>query len=339
MALWDAFKNQFRSVIEWEPVDKEALFELWSDHGDEIKDASKLILGPGQGCVLVYEGKIKAILTEEGMYDIETSNVPFITTLTRLMQRFESEHKVGLFFFWRTQFVDQKWGTTTPVKYVDPVYQFPIELRAHGNFTFKITNPEFFFVNIVGSEPRFAIEEARTLIAARFVEPLSDLLAESGYGYTEIDRNRNELSAALREKVNAVFEPLGFELNDFRIEGTTFDEETKRRIGRVADITAESAAAKEAGVSYTELQQLEALRDAAKNEGGAAGAGVGIGAGVGLGQVMAGSMMQGAAAGTAAPTGKGSVEERLRKLKDLREKDLITQEDYEKQKIEILKEV
>ena len=47
-----------------------------------------------------------------------------------------------------------------------------------------------------------------------------------------------------------------------------------------------------------------------------------------------------AAAGTAAPSeDKGSVEDRLRKLDDLYKKGLITKEDYEKRKAEILKDV
>jgi hypothetical protein len=47
-----------------------------------------------------------------------------------------------------------------------------------------------------------------------------------------------------------------------------------------------------------------------------------------------------AAGGGAVPSGeKGSVEERLRKLDDLYKKGLITKDDYEKRKAEILKDV
>ena len=46
-----------------------------------------------------------------------------------------------------------------------------------------------------------------------------------------------------------------------------------------------------------------------------------------------------AAAGAASSQDKGSVEERLRKLDDLYKKGLITKEDYEKRKAEILKDV
>src|SRR3569623_211947 len=82
--------RQLRSVIEWKDPSPDVLFERWSEHGDEIKNASKLIVGPGQGCLFVYEGQILEAYTTPGMVDLRTGNLPFVTTLTRLMQGFTS---------------------------------------------------------------------------------------------------------------------------------------------------------------------------------------------------------------------------------------------------------
>jgi membrane protease subunit (stomatin/prohibitin family) len=43
-------------------------------YGDELKNASKLIVGPGQGCIFVYEGKVKAVLNESRLVNLETGN-------------------------------------------------------------------------------------------------------------------------------------------------------------------------------------------------------------------------------------------------------------------------
>lgn len=341
MAIWDTIKGQLRTVIEWEDASQDTLFELWSANGDEIKDASKLILKPGQGVIFIYEGQIQAVHEDEGMYELRTANVPFITTLSKYMQAFESEHKVGLYFFWRTEIVDQKWGTRAPVKYDDPVYKFPVGLRAHGNFSFKITQPEYFFTNIVGGRNQFSVNDARTIIANRFIQQLTDVLAESGFSYSEIDKNRVELAELLTQEVEKDLTTLGFTLTDFRIEGTDFDAETKTRIDRIANATAEAIAAEKVGLSYDRMQQLEALRDAAKNEGGAAGAGVGIGAGVGLGQAMAGGMFSQPqqTAPSAPQSSSGDHTERLMKLKSLFDSELISKEEYEKKKSAILDEL
>ncbi len=336
MGLWDKVKGQLRTVIEWENPDSNVLFEAWSVNGDEIKNSSKLIVKPGQGVIFLYEGKIEGVHLEEGLFDLETANIPFITTLSKFMQAFESEHKVGIYYFWQTQFLNQKWGTASPVKYDDPVYKFPVSLRAHGNFTFRITEPESFFVNVVGSRKIFEVEQAKRIMVERFVQELSDLLAESGFSYAEIDKNRMELSELLSKLIGPEFETLGFVMEDFRIEGTDFDDATKERIGRIADITAEAMAAEKAGIDYTKMQQLEALRDAAKNEGGIAGIGAGLGAGVGLGQAMMGGQNLASATTPTGAVGSETVEQRLEKLKGLSEKGLISDEEYESKKKDIL---
>lgn len=336
MIKWSGVTSQLRSVIEWENPDKDTLFQLWSGDGDEIKNASKLIVKPGQGVIFMYEGRIEDVHYKEGLYELQTDNIPFITTLKKFMQGFESEHKVGIYFFWQTKFLDQKWGTVSPIKYDDPVYKFPVGLRARGNFTFRLQDPKHFFVEVVGSEPSYSVSEARKTIVARLQQPLVDTFAESGFSYAEIDRNRDELGKALTEKLDADFYKLGFELADFRIEGTDFDEDTERRIDRIADMAAEAEAVKRVGLNYAQSQQLEALRDAARNEGGVAGLGVGVGAGMGLGQQMAQSFNS-----AALPQGVGGGDPvtRLEKLKKLLDGGLITQDEYDEKKKSILSEI
>ena len=137
MAFFDGIQRQLRSVIEWENPQENELFTRWSQNGDEIKNASKLIVGPGQGCVFVYEGKVTAVIEEEGIVSLLTDNIPFWTTITKIMQSFESEHKVGIYFYKKSRIVDQKWGTLSSIKYDDPKYNFPVALRAYGNYSIQ----------------------------------------------------------------------------------------------------------------------------------------------------------------------------------------------------------
>src|SRR3974377_1387653 len=103
--------NQFRSVIEWRNPEADDLFCKWTARGEEIKNASKLIVSPGQGAIFVYEGRVEAVNLEQGMYELHTANIPFITTLTKFMQAFERAHKAGIYYFKQTEILNQKWGT------------------------------------------------------------------------------------------------------------------------------------------------------------------------------------------------------------------------------------
>lgn len=334
MGIFDGLRRQLRSVIEWEAQDETLLFDLWSRDNDEIKNASKLLVKPSQGVIFLYEGKIQAVHTEPGLYTLGTANIPFLTTISKFMQSFESEHKVAIYFFSLAQSVNRKWGTTGPLKYLDPVYRFPVGLRAFGNFSFSLIDPVPFFTTLVAGRDRVLMEDAARIAVSRFMQPLADTLAHGGYGYTEIDKRREELSQLFKPRLAEVFQQLGLELTDVRIEHTDFDEETNGRVGKIADMIAESEAAKAAGLSYAQLQQLGAMRDAARNEGGLAGVGASIGVAAALAGQMTGPLL-----GGVQPAEATDPASRLKALKALLEDGLITQEEFEKKREKILAEI
>jgi membrane protease subunit (stomatin/prohibitin family) len=272
MGIRSLFKKQLSVVVEWKDQDKSLLFYKADVPTSEIKNASKLLVSPGQGCILVYEGKVQDVLTDSGMYFLETDNHPFITTFLKLRQAFESEHKMHLYFFRTAEVVNQPWGTANPVKYIDPVYKFPIQLGANGNFSVRISLAESLFANVVGSVGRFTTDDLREIVAGRISPQLTSYLAQSAWSYRDIDARLSEMSDGMKEQINRTIDGLGLELTDFRIESTTFDAETQERIERIAGMTAEALSAAEVGLEYVELEKLRALRDAAKNEGGLAGA-------------------------------------------------------------------
>jgi len=295
---------------------------------------------------------VESVITEEGITDLKTDNIPFWTTITKFMQSFESEHKVGIYYFKKTIILDQKWGTSDTITYNDPVYKFPVRLRAYGNYSFQIQNPGYFFQNVVGGVESFLIENFRTMMSSRIMEPLSDYFAEAKINYSEIDAQREEISEGIEAKLQKDFETLGFSINDFRIEGTNFDDETEQRIERISNVQADAIAAQAAGLNYAQLQQLDAMKDAAKNEGGGAGIGMGLGAGIGFGNMMAGAMMN-PATGNPAPGQPGAAASqtpggappaadpndpmvKIQKLKQMLDGGLITQEEFDAKKKDIL---
>ncbi len=332
MAFFDPLKRQLRSVIQWDNENNDTLFYRWSSNGDEIKNVSKLIVGPTQGCIFVYEGKIKAVFHNEGLFDIETSNIPFITTIKKTMQFFESEHKAEFYFYKKSIITDQKWGTIAPIKYIDPIYNFPVELFAFGNYSMQIKDPKSFFVSIVGEQEYFGIDELRKIVNARLVHPMSDMFAESKISYNHIDEQREELGDTLKLKLDKEFHTLGFTLVDFRIEGTEFDDNTKNRIDKIADTQATHYAAQQVGVSYKDMRQLDALSDAATNEAGAAG----IFMGANAGNMLSSNLSEPLASTT---TVNETMVQRLTHLKELFEAELITDKEYEKKKHAILEEI
>ena len=317
MGIMNFFKEQFLTVIEWKDQPQDILFYKYPLKSDEIKDASKLIIAPGQGCVMVYEGKVTGVLEQEGIYVLETDNDPFITSLSKFMQAFESEHKLKIYFYRKAEINNQGWGTSNRVKYEDPVYRFPVNLGAYGNYSFKLTDAKLFLTEIAGLSDQYTVSQAQMLMQSRIEQQLTVTLATSAYSILQIDSKLNELSTELKTQLNTEFSSLGFELTNFKMQGASFDQQTQQQINQIANARAGILAAEQAGVNYTEMEKLQALRDAAKNDSGMAGAGLQINLGANL--------------GNSTGTSPDAVSQ-LQKLKSLFDQGILTQEEFDAKK-------
>jgi membrane protease subunit (stomatin/prohibitin family) len=335
MGLINLFKKELSTVVEWKDPSPSLLFHKADTPTDEIRNASKLIVAPGQGCLLVYEGRVEDVLTIPGLYDLETDNIPFVTTLLKLRQAFESEHKMCLYFFRTAESLNQPWGTATPVKYLDPLYKIPVELGAHGNYSMKIVRAQDLFAELIGVRDEFTTSDMQEVLSGRIAPSMTSLLAGAKFSYREIDAHLSELSEQTGALLAETFAVLGVELTDFRIEATVFDEATRERIGRIADLTTESLAAAEVGLDYVQLEKLRALRDAARNEGGLAGAGLQVGAGFELSR----SLMQQKDGILAAGAAPDDAMTQLRKLKMLLDEQILTQEEFDTRKKDLLEKL
>lgn len=335
MGIANLFRNQLSAVIQWQADKQQYLWYKYPTKTDEIKNASKLIVGPGQGAVLVYEGKVVDVLTEEGTFNLKTDNHPFFTTLVNLRQNFESEHKLHIYFYRKAQVTNQQWGTSSPVKFIDEQYNLPVEMGVNGTFSYQISDVEHFFKDIVGARTEVSNSEIRDLILGRLSQNIVTTIHKLGYSYNQIDGHLTEIGQELATLLNEETQKLGFTLTDFRVDGTFFDEQTQERIGRIADVTADSQAAQAGGLTYAELEKLRALRDAARNEGGLSGSGVQMGVGLEMGKQMGAATQLMNERSTA----DDDLSRRLARLRLLRDENVITDADYEAKKRELLNEI
>lgn len=323
MGLISATKNQFRSILQWEDPKEWEIFRRFEKRNDEIKNLSKLVLQPGQGCIFTYEGTIKGTFTEAGIYDIETDNRPFITSLKKVMNFFESDHKTGFWFYRTAEIVNIRWGTRIPITYNDPVYGFPVNLRAYGNFSIKITQPTDFFTRIVAGASNYYAYDLQELLLSRIAQPIGDYLANARFSYADVDANLEHIAQEAAAKTIADFENFGFKLLDFRIEGSSFDEETNTRIAGISNIQADVKAAQLAGVPFDELQKMMAMREAARNTSGA-----------GAGMITALNLNT-----TAQPTQHHPIKNKLKELKEMHEEGLLDDDEFKAKKEELLKQL
>lgn len=321
-----------RSVLEWKDEDATTVFRRLATPSDEIKHASRLIVGPGQGCLLVYEGKIEAQIEEQTSLSLQTGNHPFLTTLSRLATCFESEHKLHLYFYRTTLFTGVRWGTPQPVRYLDPVYRLPLAVGMNGTYSLRLADPRTAFLKYCAGESCIDITRVKSMFDALLPRFIATTLAGAACSCNDIDSRLDDLGKGILARFAPAAADYGFAVPDFSVNGVVFDAETRKNLGAVFAMRSRQKAAEEVNLSYEQLEQLQALRDMAGAENSLAGAGLQLGAGV---ELAARLLPRRTDQERQRPSGD-ELADRLRLLRQLLDQGLITGEDFENRKRALL---
>jgi len=205
----------------------------------------------------------------------------------------------------------------------------------YGTFAVRIGDPKLFLHTIVGTQglqtTHAVTEYLRKSIASRFAETLPGILTT----VVDLQQHYSRIAGKLKAAVHDDFDQYGLELVDLLVEAITVPPEVETAINRAAG---SRAVDNEELERYERTQRTEALRDAAGTPGSEGGsglaAGLGIGAGMGLAREMVAGESSGGSGGNA-----DDLPTRLAKLKTLMDEGLITAQDYQDRKNELLREI
>lgn len=293
MSIWDRVKsealNQFIEVIEWLDNSQDTLLYRFPVHGQEIKNGAQLIVRESQAAVFVFEGQV-ADAFGPGRYTIDGGNTPILSKLGAWKYGFNSPMKSEVYFVNTKQFTDMKWGTSNPIMLRDPDFGI-VRLRAFGAYSLRVVNPQTFIKEVAGTNAHFQTEDIDAQLKRAIVSEFSDALGEMKIPALDLAAQYKELGDAIRAKINVDFGSYGLEVTKFYVENISLPPEVEAALDKRASMGALGDAQR-----YMQFQAADALRDAAKNEGGGAGLGAGLGAGFAIGGQMAnafGQQMQG----------------------------------------------
>ena len=204
MGILDTFRNEFIDIIEWTDNSNDTIVWKFPRFQNEIKTGAQLTVRESQVAVFLNEGKL-ADVYQPGRYELTTANMPILTTLKGWKYGFNSPFKVDIFYVNTKQFTDQKWGTKNPITLNDPRFGM-IEIRAFGNFSFRVTDAGKFMKEIVGTDGQFTTEEIANQLRALVVTKLTDAIAESKLKIEEFASNLEEFSKFGAEKLSDDFD-------------------------------------------------------------------------------------------------------------------------------------
>ena len=326
-------RKQFIDVIEWPNPEPETLMWRFPVADQEIQNGASLTVREAQAALFVDEGKTADVF-QPGRYTLTTQTLPLLTNLKNWDKLFQSPFKSDVYFFSTRQQLGRRWGTAQPVTVRDADFGV-IQLRAFGMYSYRISDPARFFTEVAGVAEQYSGGELDNQLRNIAMTQMAAAFGSSGVPFLDMAANQVLLSQKMQELLLPEFAKLGLALENFTVESITLPEnvqkalDSKMSMGIIGDLG-----------RYTQYQTAEAIPLAAQNEGGLAGIGAGLGVGAGIGQAMAGAMANMAqAAPAAAPAATEDSQAKLAKLKTLLDQNLISADDYEKAKAEVLKQL
>ncbi len=286
MGLFDEIKkklsHEFIDIVEWLDSTNDTIVHRFERYQNEIKNNAKLIVREGQVALFVNEGTLADVF-EPSTYDLTTQNLPVLTTLKGWKYGFDSPFKAEVYFVNTHLFTDEKWGTKNAFILSDERFGL-VEIRAFGTYSFRISEPSKFVVDVVGTDANFTNYEINEHLKSLIVTRFTDTVGEANLPIELYAANTTELSETCKEVMNPEFLSVGISLEKFFIENVSMPEDLKKEIfeySRIDKLDLDK---------LTKFKTAKAIEAAAKNEGGTAGAGMGMGMGFVLAQQMGGLM-------------------------------------------------
>jgi membrane protease subunit (stomatin/prohibitin family) len=344
MALMDFIKKQFIDIIEWTEAGDGTLAWRFPMRDLEIQNGGSLTVRESQVAVFVNEGKVADVFGP-GRYTLTTATLPILTYLQNWDKLFKSPFKSDVYFFSTRQQIDQRWGTTQPVTIRDKDFG-AVRLRAFGNYNYRISDPKLFHTEISGTRDTYTAADLDGQLRGLMLQHISDAVASSGVAFLDLAANQIEFAKALMEATQASFAAIGLKLEGVTMQNVSLPEELQKILDQKIGM---GMVGGDMG-KFMQYQTAQAIpkfaEGAAGGGGGVVGDAMGLGAGVALGQVMAQQLSQGLQGGaqpaaTAAPVGvkPDDVMATLEKLGELKTKGILTQEEFDTKKAELLKKL
>ena len=347
MGLMSFIKKQFIDILQWTEESDGTLAWRFPMDEMEIQNGASLTVRESQMAVFVNEGKVADVFGP-GTYKLTTQTLPVLTYLKNWDKLFESPFKSDVYFFSTRQQIDQKWGTPQPITIRDKDFG-AVRLRAFGNYAFRIADPKLFHTEISGTRDSYGVADLDGQLRGLVLQNISNAIASSGIPFLDLASNQLAFAQALVTQLAPEFAKIGVKLEAMTVQNVSLPEELQKILdqkigmGMVGNDMAK----------FMQYQTAQAIPKFAEGGGaggasGIAGDAMGLGAGVALGQVLAQNLtagLQGGASGAAAAAAQAvgvkpeEVMATLEKLGDLKAKGILTAEEFDAKKAELLKKL
>lgn len=268
-------------TFKWEDADKRTniMYRLPRN----IKWNDNIVVREDEIAVFYRDGKVLDYFDTPDRYALTTLNAPVVGKLMKALSGVQQQAEV---IYLQKRVFDGKFGSKQPFQFKDKDFGI-VSLRVFGEFRYKISSPENFVNQFVGTLNFETSAEVEDRIKEQMVILVYDAVGDmktQGLGVVDLAANLTNIEQVVLGKQKDHFDLYGISIDKVSGLYVSIPDEVQKAVDTRASMSV-------VGANYIQYQTGQAMREAAENpSGGAAGVGVGLGAGIGMGYQMMGQI-------------------------------------------------
>lgn len=191
---------------------------VWKHPSEDFNTQTQLIVHESQEAIFFMNGQLLDAFGP-GRHTLLTQNIPLIGKFYNKVFDNQTPFHCEVYFINHTEQMAIKWGTDSKVEYVEPTYNFPIQVGASGEMTLRVIDGKKLLVKIVGTENVLTqtglIQKFRAFLMSKFKTYLSNYIRNNAINIFQIDEKITEMSDTLKSMLLPDFEEYGLSLVHF----------------------------------------------------------------------------------------------------------------------------
>lgn len=299
----------------------------------EIKWGAQLTVRESQEAVFFRDGKALDVF-KVGRHILKTQNIPAIGKwVTSFGYGKASPFRAEVYFVSKNLFPNLRWGTKEPILFRDSELKM-IRLRSYGIFSIQIADSMLFLNKVVGTRGIYRDDDIQDYLKNIVVSKLTTVIGEELKTVFDMPSSFDDLSLIMRAKLQLEFEGLGLYLHDFHLNSISVPEEVQSMIDQRSGMSA--VGNMDEFMKYKVAMSIENASQNKGESGGVTGTGLGAGIGLGMGFSMPQMIQQTMMSSMQPQNEKESPMDKLKKLKELLDLGVISQEEYNQKKLKLM---
>ena len=203
---------------------------IWRYPKRNFNTGSKLIVDESQEALFYSMGKALDLFGP-GKYTLSTNNIPIMRGLLNLPTGGKTQFTCDVYFIDKT-IQKFKWGTSSRLEFLEPIYNFPINIGACGEIRFQVDDSRKFIVKLVGIKKNFDTESVDNFFQEQMLVKvksyLNNIISKEKICIFEIDGKLDEISESLKEQLDNDFNEYGIKLEKFFLTNISKPEDDKQ---------------------------------------------------------------------------------------------------------------